>query len=255
MPDDNALDKNIIPVFLVNLDNDHIREVMDNLIENAIKYTPKGEIVVDITGDDENIVVSIKDSGIGIPVEDMPHLFQKFYRVNNKDTQEIGGTGLGLYLSRRLVELMGGRIWAESVYGQGTTFFVELPRVNNQEAQKYIEQEKISSQAIASNHDEETYLEKNEPIKTPEQPVTNPVSQPQNITPNEVPRGQALSPEQKAELVAKQRALAAELSAQPAPPTSPNIVQPAAQAIHPQQPVTSQPTTTINQSNSQIEKK
>jgi len=86
-----------MPVYYVNQDNDHIREILDNLIENAIKYTLTGEVVVDINGDEDKVIISIKDSGLGIPPEDISHLFQKFYRVSNLDRQEIGGTGLGLY--------------------------------------------------------------------------------------------------------------------------------------------------------------
>ncbi|MFZ2125610.1 MAG: ATP-binding protein [Candidatus Saccharimonadales bacterium] len=143
-------EKHVTPVYYINLDNDHVREILDNLIENAIKYTPQGDVMVDISGTEDHVVVSVKDSGIGIPTEDMPHLFQKFYRVDNKDTRDIGGTGLGLYLSRRLAEVMGGRIWAESVYGSGSTFFLELPRVDNQEANLLIEQESFKAQQEAS---------------------------------------------------------------------------------------------------------
>lgn len=143
-------EKHVTPVYYINLDNDHVREILDNLIENAIKYTPQGEVIVDISGTEDHVVVSVKDSGIGIPTEDMPHLFQKFYRVDNKDTRDIGGTGLGLYLSRRLAEVMGGRIWAESVYGSGSTFFLELPRVDNQEANLLMEQEAFKAQQEAS---------------------------------------------------------------------------------------------------------
>jgi PAS domain S-box-containing protein len=127
------------PLFYVHLDSDHMREVMSNLIENAIKYTPAGEVVVDINGDNGHVVVSISDSGIGIPAEDIPHLFQKFYRVDNSDTREIGGTGLGLYLCRRLIESMDGRIWVESEYKHGSTFFVEVPRISHEEANHLIE--------------------------------------------------------------------------------------------------------------------
>lgn len=127
--------RKLMPVYYVSLDNDHIREVLDNLIENAIKYTPEGEVRVDINGTDDKVIVSIKDTGLGIPTEDIPHLFQKFYRVDNKDRQSIGGTGLGLYLCRRLVEAMQGRLWVESTFGSGSTFFVELPRIDSQEAE------------------------------------------------------------------------------------------------------------------------
>lgn len=142
-PDDTAVegsDRRISPVFYVNVDNDHLREVMANLIVNAIKYTPQGDVVVDVTGDNEHVTLSVADSGIGIPKEDQAHLFQKFYRVDNSDTREIGGTGLGLYLCRRLTEAMGGRIWVESEYKKGSTFYVELTRVSHEDATRMIEE-------------------------------------------------------------------------------------------------------------------
>ncbi len=141
--------RKIMPVYHVNLDNDHIREVLDNLIENAIKYTPEGMVEVDVTGTEDKVIVSIKDSGLGIPTEDIPHLFQKFYRVENMDRQSIGGTGLGLYLCRRLVEAMQGRLWVESTFGSGSTFFVELPRISGQEAERLLaEQAQQASQSV-----------------------------------------------------------------------------------------------------------
>lgn len=127
------------PIYYVKVDNNHLREVLDNLIENAIKYTPKGSIDIDVTGDEGAVTISIKDSGVGIPQEDIPHLFQKFYRVDNSDTREIGGTGLGLYLCRRLVETIGGQIWVESTYKQGSTFYVKLPRIDTVTARQEIE--------------------------------------------------------------------------------------------------------------------
>jgi len=141
----NSSQKKIMPVYYVNQDNDHIREILDNLIENAIKYTPAGEVVVDINGDEDKVIVSIKDSGLGIPTEDIPHLFQKFYRVSNMDRQEIGGTGLGLYLVRRLTENMQGRVWVESVFGQGSTFFLQLPRVDTQQAEHLREEQQAKA--------------------------------------------------------------------------------------------------------------
>jgi len=136
VPTNASAQKKIMPVYYINLDNDHIREILDNLIENAIKYTPQGEVRVDVNGSEDKVVISIKDTGLGIPPEDIPHLFQKFYRVNNADRQAIGGTGLGLYLCRRLVEAMQGRLWVESVFGSGSTFFIELPRIDSQEAEQ-----------------------------------------------------------------------------------------------------------------------
>lgn len=130
--------KRVNPSFFIQADKDHLREVISNLTDNAIKYTLEGSIRVDVTGDNEHVVISLTDTGIGIPKEDIGHLFQKFYRVDNSDTREIGGTGLGLYLVRRRVEAMGGRIWIESEYGQGSTFFVQLDRLDSVTAQQQI---------------------------------------------------------------------------------------------------------------------
>lgn len=136
---DEGKEKSLQPIFYANIDPDHFREVTSNLIENAIKYTPSGDVTVDITGDDKQISISVKDSGIGIPAEDIPHLFQKFYRVDNSDTREIGGTGLGLYLSRRLAEAMSGNLRVESKYKGGSTFYLEIPRVSSAEATQRLE--------------------------------------------------------------------------------------------------------------------
>ncbi|MCP9492568.1 MAG: ATP-binding protein [Candidatus Nanosynbacter sp. P2B_S1_bin.0.1] len=145
MPDivGESKEKSLQPIFYANIDPDHFREVVSNLIENAIKYTPSGEVVVNITGDDKQISVSVKDSGIGIPAEDIPHLFQKFYRVDNSDTREIGGTGLGLYLSRRLAEAMSGNLRVESKYKEGSTFYLEIPRMNSSEAKQRLESTEV----------------------------------------------------------------------------------------------------------------
>jgi signal transduction histidine kinase len=74
----------------------------------------------------------VQDTGIGIAREELSHVFQKFYRVDNRDTREIGGTGLGLYLVKQRVEMMNGRIWAESELGKGTRFIVLLPRISEE---------------------------------------------------------------------------------------------------------------------------
>ncbi len=202
---ENTREKHIAPVYSVNLDNDHIREIVDNLIENAIKYTPTGEVIVDINGDDDHVVISIKDSGIGIPAEDMPHLFQKFYRVDDKNTREIGGTGLGLYLCRRLSEIMGGRIWAESIYTSGSTFYVELPRISSKDAAMLVEQEAFKAQQeanqvaqmIASQKTQETFLQNQAVIQ---QAVSRPsfqvVPQPQPVQNVVRPQGVTLAPQQ-----------------------------------------------------------
>ena len=163
------------PVYYANVDNDHLREIVQNLVENAIKYTPQGEIVVDVVGDTAHIKISVTDSGIGIPKEDQAHLFQKFYRVDNSDTREIGGTGLGLYLCRRLTETIGGRIWVESEYKKGSTFYVELPRIDNEDAQRMIEQASIAAEreaasAAATSPTTPTVVTQPEPPQPPAQP-------------------------------------------------------------------------------------
>lgn len=143
----------VAPVYYAHVDNDHLREVISNLVENAVKYTPSGDVLIDVGGDDTHVRISVQDSGIGIPTEDIPHLFQKFYRVDNTDTREIGGTGLGLYLCRRLAELMGGQILVESEYRKGSTFTLELPRIDHLEAQRLMEAattaEELSRERVA----------------------------------------------------------------------------------------------------------
>lgn len=135
-------DTKIAPVLYGWADKDHLREALSNLIENAIKYTPTGEVTVDIHATNDTVRINVQDSGIGIPAEDVPHLFQKFYRVDNTDTREIGGSGLGLYLTRKLIEGMNGRIGVESILHKGSTFYIELPRVDRTQALAIIEEEK-----------------------------------------------------------------------------------------------------------------
>ena len=174
MPDivGESKEKSLQPIFYTNIDPDHFREVVSNLIENAIKYTPSGEVVVNVTGDDKQISVSVKDSGIGIPAEDIPHLFQKFYRVDNSDTREIGGTGLGLYLSRRLAEAMSGNLRVESKYKEGSTFYLEIPRMNSSEAKQRLESAEVKKpedktpDSLASGKIEIATEEKTEDVAT-----------------------------------------------------------------------------------------
>ena len=129
-------EKTLTPVFFIHADRDHLHEVLNNLFENAIKYTPSGTVSVNVTGNNDSIQISVKDSGIGIPTEDIPHLFQKFYRVDNSETREINGTGLGLFLSRKLTESIGGFLDVESEYKKGSTFTVKLPRITRENAEK-----------------------------------------------------------------------------------------------------------------------
>jgi PAS domain S-box-containing protein len=126
--DRSALERTIVaPLATVEADKDRIQEVISNLIDNAIKYTPQGKIVTRLTTDDNMATVSVTDTGIGISPEDQKHLFEKFYRVNSSMTREIGGTGLGLYISRNLIEHYGGKLHVESTPGKGSTFSFTLP--------------------------------------------------------------------------------------------------------------------------------
>ena len=119
------------------VDVSFVREIMDNLIENAIKYTPEGgSIYVNVRGDGDRVLINVTDTGIGISAENLSHIFQKFYRVDNSDTRTIGGTGLGLYLVKQRAEAMGGKVWAESAFGEGSTFYVSLPRITSDEYEK-----------------------------------------------------------------------------------------------------------------------
>jgi PAS domain S-box-containing protein len=126
--------KVVRPLYYTFVDPHRMQEVLTNLINNAIKYTPEGGVTVTLTGDQSVIQIQVSDTGPGIPADDLPHLFQKFYRVDNSMTRTIGGTGLGLYICRKIVELYNGRIWIESELGKGSTFFINLPRLSSAQA-------------------------------------------------------------------------------------------------------------------------
>lgn len=124
----------IKPLYYVTADPDRMREVITNLFDNAVKYTDQGKISLGVTGDQNVVQIYVRDTGPGIAAEDVPHLFQKFYRVDNSATRTIGGTGLGLFICRKIVELYEGRIWVESQTGKGSSFFINLPRLSTQQA-------------------------------------------------------------------------------------------------------------------------
>ncbi|MCL4250607.1 MAG: CHASE2 domain-containing protein [Anaerolineae bacterium] len=106
-----------------------ISQVVANLVSNAVKYTPdKGTITVRLYSESPTVVrIAVQDTGIGIPAEEQSKLFAEFYRVRTRATSDIAGTGLGLSIVKSVVDRHGGRVWFESVEGQGTTFYVELP--------------------------------------------------------------------------------------------------------------------------------
>ncbi len=111
-------------------DNTRIRQVMINLVNNAIKFTDKGKITIRAGKQDSaTVLITVRDTGLGIPPEKLEEIFQEFTQVDTSTTRKAGGTGLGLPISRRLIAMHGGRLWAEStgVPGEGSTFYVELP--------------------------------------------------------------------------------------------------------------------------------
>lgn len=133
-PQDVAGGKVVKPLYYSFADPNRLSEVVQNIIDNAIKYTPAGSLTVRLTGDNSVVQMQVSDTGMGIPSEDIPHLFQKFYRVDNSSTRTIGGTGLGLFISKKIIELYNGRIWVESTLGKGSTFFINLPRLTTEQA-------------------------------------------------------------------------------------------------------------------------
>jgi two-component system, OmpR family, sensor histidine kinase VicK len=126
--------KTIQPLYRVYADPERLREVLVNLIDNAIKFTPKGEVSVSLNSQSNRLVLGVHDTGIGIDPNEQKHLFQKFYRIDNSKTRNIGGTGLGLYLCRTIVELYNGRIWVESKSGEGSHFYISLPLLSANDA-------------------------------------------------------------------------------------------------------------------------
>ncbi len=114
---------------LVVADEEAVHQILDNLIDNAIKYTPEGGWVrVACQLSDEAVEIEVADSGIGIPRDDLPRVFERFYRVDKARSREMGGTGLGLSIVKHLIQSIGGQITVDSRVGEGTRFHVQLPR-------------------------------------------------------------------------------------------------------------------------------
>ena len=187
------------------VDIDFLREILDNLIENAVKYTKEGGAIwVNARGDGEKILINVTDTGIGIAPDDLNHIFQKFYRADNSQTRTIGGTGLGLYLVKTRAEAMGGRVWAESSFGEGTTFYVSLPRISEEEynkrklvleneamAAKQVQPPPVAPVASATPTAPVAPAAPTTPVAPPVAPVTQPQPQVQPPTPiNNQPQGE-----------------------------------------------------------------
>jgi two-component system phosphate regulon sensor histidine kinase PhoR len=114
----------------VRADAERVQQVVTNLVHNAIKFTPRGgTITVAVAAADDEVIFSVSDTGVGISPDDVPRIFERFYKADR--ARSGGGTGLGLAIARHVVQGHGGRIWVESVEGEGSTFFFTLPSANN----------------------------------------------------------------------------------------------------------------------------
>lgn len=112
----------------VEIDTDKFTQVLDNIMNNAIKYSPDGGVVTCRLLETHNqVIISISDQGLGIPRADLGHVFDRFFRVDKARSRAQGGTGLGLAISKEVVQMIGGRIWVDSVEGKGSTFYISLP--------------------------------------------------------------------------------------------------------------------------------
>jgi two-component system sensor histidine kinase VicK len=118
----------------VEVDEDKITQVLYNIISNAMKYSPEGGTITFRTKEmEDKITISISDEGVGIPKDNLDKIFDRFYRVDKARTRKLGGTGLGLAIAKEMVNAHGGRIWADSVEGKGTTIFFTLPYDQSEE--------------------------------------------------------------------------------------------------------------------------
>ncbi len=123
-----TFEKHIPAISKVKVDRDRFLEVMNNLLDNAIKFTPeKGKISIRAWDEAENVHITVSDSGVGIPSDVIPKLFARFYQLDASTARKYGGTGLGLYITKNIIDAFGGKIWIESEVGKGTTVHILLP--------------------------------------------------------------------------------------------------------------------------------
>jgi PAS domain S-box-containing protein len=188
----DSVGKAITPLYYVAANPERLREVVMNLTDNAIKYTAQGGIKVSLKGDNKSVTVAITDSGPGIPAEDIPHLFQKFYRVDSSATRTIGGTGLGLYLCRQIIELFNGHVEVESKLGEGSTFSFTLPRISEADA-------RTLQQANTATHTTQAVAAPGEVVQpdTGTSPAPAPATAPLQPIPMPVPSMRAGGPVQR----------------------------------------------------------
>ena len=252
-----------------SVDIDFLREAVNNLVENAIKYTASGGgIWVNVRGDDDRVLINVTDTGIGISPDDLKHVFQKFYRADNSQTRTVGGTGLGLYLVKQRVEAMGGKVWAESSFGEGSTFYLSFPRIT---AEEYQRRKQIASNIEAMSQNTQT-LPTQPTVQAPQvaisqqtmqasqsadsQPMMQPMTQPMVVQPpiqqisqpTAVPPTQQTSQPTATQLPTQQTpqpSIQEVTPVQPSQPVAPQALQPAAQPTVEQPAMTkfSQPAT------------
>ena len=121
------------PTLMLRTDPGKLRQILVNLLSNAVKFTDRGTISIRSRVDDDQVVIEVQDTGVGIPHEHLEHIFDSFWQVEQHATRRVGGSGLGLSVTRRLVELLGGEITVNSRVGAGSTFVVRLPRTGSAE--------------------------------------------------------------------------------------------------------------------------
>ncbi|HUP46979.1 MAG TPA: ATP-binding protein, partial [Thermoanaerobaculia bacterium] len=131
---------------IVEGDRDRLEQVLGNLMENAVKYSPEGsDIFVSVDDKGESVVTSVCDRGIGIPADELTQVFERFHRGRQVSSTNYGGLGLGLYITRQIIERHGGAIWVESAEGVGTTFFFSLPVANVGQSESSEESEHVAA--------------------------------------------------------------------------------------------------------------
>lgn len=215
-----------------SVDIDFLREAVNNLVENAIKYTASGGgIWVNVRGDDDRVLINVTDTGIGISPDDLKHVFQKFYRADNSQTRTVGGTGLGLYLVKQRVEAMGGKVWAESSFGEGSTFYLSFPRIT---AEEYQRRKQIASNIEAMSQNTQTLPTQptmQDPQPAISQPMMQPMTQPAIIQPpiQQTQQPMAVPPAQQISQPSIQEATPVQPSQPVVPPASQSVAQPTLQ--------------------------
>ena len=242
-----------------SVDIDFLREAVNNLVENAIKYTASGGgIWVNVRGDDDRVLINVTDTGIGISPDDLKHVFQKFYRADNSQTRTVGGTGLGLYLVKQRVEAMGGKVWAESSFGEGSTFYLAFPRIT---AEEYQRRKQIASNIEAMSQNTQT-LPTQPTMQDPQaaisqpmmqasqpaisQPMMQPTTQPEVVQSpiQQTPQPMTVLPTQQTPQPSMQETTPVQSSQPVAPPVLKSVAQPTVQQpamTQFSQPVTQQP--------------